>query len=152
MLLPIYEPQALQCRSRSGTNEGHFTLEPKTVSRAYLASHFNGGTQILYMAFPPHAPQAAQVWSKSSSNEEYFTLGAKNLFVPIAPHIAARDSSFALALPLYEPQPLLVWSKLGSNEGHFTLEAEIIFRPYLAPYCSGVTQTSHAALRLMFQN
>jgi hypothetical protein len=51
-----------------------------------------------------------------------------------------------MALPTHAPQPTQVWSKLVSNERHFTLEGETLPRPYLASYCSGVTQTLHRAL------
>jgi hypothetical protein len=56
------------------------------------------------------------------------------------------DTNITHDTPIPRATTRAVWSKSGSNEGHITLAAETVFRPYLAPHCSGVTQTSYVAL------
>jgi hypothetical protein len=45
--------QSLRLWWKSVGNEGHFTLDPKTVFRPYLAFHWNGVTETLNMVLVP---------------------------------------------------------------------------------------------------
>jgi hypothetical protein len=53
--------RTVQVRTKSLSNEGHFTLEAETVSRSYIPSHCSGGTEICHMALPAHALRAVKV-------------------------------------------------------------------------------------------
>jgi hypothetical protein len=72
----------LQVWSKSGSNEGQFTLEAETIFRPYLASHCSGLTLKSEMILPRHAPDPMQDWFISVSKEDHFTLEAKTVFCP----------------------------------------------------------------------
>jgi hypothetical protein len=53
--LPAHALQIMQVRFMLVSNEGHFTLEAKTVFRPYVFSHWSWVTDICHMALPAHA-------------------------------------------------------------------------------------------------
>jgi hypothetical protein len=78
-------PQPTEVWSKSGSKEGHFTLEVKTIFRLYLASHCSWMIHASNVAFSLHAPYPTEVWSKSGSKEGHFTPELKTVF-RLSPH------------------------------------------------------------------
>jgi hypothetical protein len=83
--LSAHALQAVQFRSKSVSNEGHFALVAETVSRPYLPLHCSGVTETCEISLPAHALQAVQVRLKSVSNEGHFILESETRFRPYLP-------------------------------------------------------------------
>jgi hypothetical protein len=82
MALPAHALQAVQDSLKYVSNEGHFTLEARTVTPPYLPSHCSGVTQIRHMELPAHVLEAVKVRLKEVSNERHFTLEAERVSCP----------------------------------------------------------------------
>jgi hypothetical protein len=80
--LPHHTTQPVQVSSKSGSNNGHFTLEPGKVFRFPSRLHCSGVMQTSNVALPPYGAQPREVWSKSVSNKGHFTLEAETVFRP----------------------------------------------------------------------
>jgi hypothetical protein len=85
MILPAQALQAAQVRWKWVSNEGHYALEVKTVSRPYLPQDCSGVTDYHDVVLPAHALQAVQVRLKAVSNKGHFTLEAETVFHPHFP-------------------------------------------------------------------
>jgi hypothetical protein len=132
MALRPPSPQPLQVWSKSGSNEGHFTLQAKTVFCLSLASQSSEVTQTSHVAHPPHAVQQLQVLYNLSSNEGRSTLEAERVFCPCRTAVQRGNSTITLGTPFTCAKPVQVSSKPYSKKGHFTLRGETVFRPCLA--------------------
>jgi hypothetical protein len=124
-------------------NEGHITLEAKTLSLPNLASHCSRVTETSKLIMPTHALEAGQVWLKSVGKEGYFTLQGETHFCPYLVFNCnglAQTSLLKLPLPLL--QALKVLPPSVFNSGQFPLVSKRFSRLYLVLHCSGVTETS----------
>jgi hypothetical protein len=105
----------VQVRWKSGSEEGHITLEGETV---FLSPHCSRLTQTSNMGLPRHATKAVQDWWKSGRKEGPFTLQAERVYCPyVASHFRVVTQTSHMALPHNAPQPFHVWSKSGNNKG-----------------------------------
>jgi hypothetical protein len=112
-------------------NEGHFTLEDKTVFRTSISSHCSGLSERSHVALPAHALQAVIGRLKSVSKEGHFIVEAETVFRPyLMSHCSGVTETRHVALPGHALQAVQVRFKSVGNEGHFTPEAETIFCPY----------------------
>jgi acyl-coenzyme A synthetase/AMP-(fatty) acid ligase len=105
MALPQHSPQAVQVRSKSDGNGGHFTVEAETVFRVYLAKHGSRMAQTLHLAHTPLDPRPVKVWSKWSSNEGHFTPEVKTVSRPsLALYCSGVTGAPDMALLPHAPQ------------------------------------------------
>jgi hypothetical protein len=145
--LPAHSPAPVQVLSKSGSNKGHFNLVAVTVFSPDLDSHWKGLKETSHVALPRHFPKPLQVWSKWGKQMALYSWGRYSFSSLSRLALNRGHSNSHVILPTHSAQPLYIWSKWGGKEGNFTLEAGTVFHPYLASYCSGVTQISHVALR-----
>jgi hypothetical protein len=82
MTLAAHALLPLQVRLKLVSNEGHFTLDAKTVFRPYFLSHCSGVNEICHFPLPAYALRAVQVRLKSVRNEGHFILEAEKNFLP----------------------------------------------------------------------
>jgi hypothetical protein len=146
MALHSQFPQWVEVWSKSGTNEGQFTLVAETVLRRSIASHFSWVTQASRVGIPPHAPKPLRIWSKSGSNG-HFPLEVERVFPPyLASHCRRwlKHHTWHCLLMCHKQ-----W-KFGRNR--VVTKCTLVLRPrqFLAPispsHCGVVAQTSHMVL------
>jgi hypothetical protein len=80
----LHAAHGVEVWTKSGCNEGHLSLEDKTV---FL--HCSGVTETCDVVLTAHTLRASIFRLKSVSNEDFFSLEAERIFVVISSRIGA---------------------------------------------------------------